>query len=135
GPGGAVVVIGLHERGRGAAVRLDVVNVVAQALEADEVLHRLPDDAGHRHSAHHAEQDDLFLGKDIHATQPLSQRPSFGSTVARRAREGPQGRRPNPSLARRAKVARARTTISLPKPELTQQTFQYHITFETIPSQ
>ena len=37
-------------------MRLNVVNLVTEPLKADQVLHRLPDDAGDRHPGHHAEQ-------------------------------------------------------------------------------
>ena len=47
-----------QHRGR-ARVRLDVVGLVAEPLEADEVVRGLPDDAGHRHLGHHPEHDDL----------------------------------------------------------------------------
>ena len=61
------MVDGVQEhRGRGR-VRLDVVDVVAEPLEADQVLHRLPDDAGDRHPGHHAEQHDFLPGKDVQA--------------------------------------------------------------------
>src|SRR5262249_28311139 len=55
-----------EHRGRGG-VRLDVVDLVAEPLEADQVMQRLPDDAGHRHPGHQAEQDDLLPGGDVQA--------------------------------------------------------------------
>ena len=62
------VVVGVvqEHRGRGR-VRLDVVDLVTEPLEADQVMHRLPDDAGDRHPGHHAEQDDLLPGGDVQA--------------------------------------------------------------------
>ena len=57
--GRAVVVLALHQHRRRAGVGLDVVGLEAEPLEPDEVVHRLPDDAGDRHLGHHAEQDDL----------------------------------------------------------------------------
>ena len=59
-----------EHRGRGR-VRLDVVDLVTEPLEADQVMHRLPDDAGDRHPGHHAEQDDLLPGGDVQANCSL----------------------------------------------------------------
>ena len=59
GERGAVVVLPRHQHRRGSRVRLDVVGLVAQPLEAQQVVKVLPDDAGHRHLGHHAQEDDL----------------------------------------------------------------------------
>ena len=51
-----------HQHRRRAGVGLDVVGLVAEALEAEQVVEVLPDDAGHRHLGHHPQQDDLRSG-------------------------------------------------------------------------
>ena len=53
--GPAVVAGGADEGPRGAAVRFDVIDVVAEASQADEVVQGLPDDAGDGDRAHHTE--------------------------------------------------------------------------------
>ena len=55
----AVVAGVAHQHPRRPGVRLDVVRVEAEPLEADEVMDRLPDDARHRDLGHHPEHDDL----------------------------------------------------------------------------
>ena len=55
----AVVVLLAHQHAGRSRVRLDVVRVEPEPLEADEVVDRLPDDSCHRDLGHHPEQDDL----------------------------------------------------------------------------
>ena len=56
----AVVLFALHQHRRRARVGLDVVRLVPEPRQADEVVHRLPDDAGNGYTSHHPEQDDLL---------------------------------------------------------------------------
>jgi hypothetical protein len=65
--GRAVVTARLYEHEGRAAVCLDVVHVVTKALKTDQVMHRLPDDAGHRFPAHHAEQHDSLCPTEVYA--------------------------------------------------------------------
>ena len=67
----AVVVLALHQHRRRARVRLDVVGLVAQPLEAEQVVHGLPDDPGNRDLGHHSEQDELLATWADHARPPV----------------------------------------------------------------
>jgi hypothetical protein len=52
---------------------LDVVRVVAEALEADEVVRRLPDNAGDGHLGHHAQHHDLGTLHYVHRARAIPQ--------------------------------------------------------------
>ena len=76
----AVVGLVAHQHRRRPSVRLDVVRIEAEPLEADEVVDRLPDDAGHRDLRHHPEHDDLRPRSSLRL---LQRRPEPGRHVAR----------------------------------------------------
>ena len=59
-----------HEHGRGPRVRLDVIRVEAEAPEALEVVHGLPDHAPHGHLRDHSEDHDLGCAVHVHVATP-----------------------------------------------------------------
>src|SRR5256886_16744534 len=63
-PGRAVVLRAFHQHRRGSRVGFDVIRLVAEALEADQVMQRLPDDARNRDLGHHPEQHDPLPAHD-----------------------------------------------------------------------
>src|SRR5207248_3673777 len=62
----AVVVFRLNEHARRAAVLLDVVDLIAEPLEANHVLQGLPDQPANRHAADDAKQYDLLFRLQVH---------------------------------------------------------------------
>ena len=59
GPRRPVVLTVLHELAGGAAMGLDIENLIAKLLQADEVVNRLPRDAGDGKVAQEAEHDNF----------------------------------------------------------------------------
>src|SRR5262249_51976942 len=55
----AIVVLGFHQHRRCSSMRLDVVRLESESLEPDEVVQRLPEDAGDGDLGHHPEHDEL----------------------------------------------------------------------------
>ena len=62
-------VVALHQHRRRARVRLDVVGLEAEPLEAEQVVHRLPEDARHGHLGHHPEHHDLASCGRLHVVR------------------------------------------------------------------
>src|SRR5262249_4080862 len=82
GPSGSQVARVVHEHRRRAPMGFDVVHVAAESLESHEVLHRLPDDAGDRHLAHHPEQDALGFPSEFHALAPGAEATRVGTSAS-----------------------------------------------------
>src|SRR6266508_1787880 len=67
--GPAIVLFVTKERSRGGAVLFKVINVVTEALKADQIMRRLPDHTGNGYLAHHAQQNDLLFLSHAHLFQ------------------------------------------------------------------
>ena len=62
-----------HEHGRRSGVRLDVVHIEPQPLEADQVLDRDEDDARDGHLGHRPENYHFLLGCNVHTVRSNAQ--------------------------------------------------------------
>ncbi len=67
----------------------DVVNIVPEPLQADDVMNVLPDDAGDRHRAHEAHDDDAlsFHGAEVEGRGENVQRSTFNVQHSTKGRQ------------------------------------------------
>src|SRR5207302_6558612 len=84
-PGGTVVRGTLHEHRRCSRMRLHVIGFVAEALEAHEVMERLPDHSGDRDLGHHPEHDNLRSAHQASASLAPTPRSSARSCNSKSA--------------------------------------------------
>ena len=78
----SVVILRLHEHSWRMRMRFNIVNVISQALKANQVVHVLPDHTGNRHLADHPQDYDLFLGTNVHVPVSLSEVASASAMAA-----------------------------------------------------
>src|ERR1700732_381086 len=93
------------------AVILDIPGLVAELFEADEVMHRLPGNAGERHLADEMEEEDLAAAahgiRGMRSDPPITAQPGENFRAAAGAPTDPPASRTCPCGDRRARRAAA----------------------------